>query len=208
MFVEYLMHSEAFEKAAPRLRRGAGIYAPSFYAPYVLAAALRAAGGGGRLVVAPDGEAATRLAADLSLYLDREVPVLPARGVLYGADVAPAAHVVGERQQALAALAAGGVVVAEAVALLERFLPLELQPRPLELAPHDEVSFDAIVAHLGVAGLRACRAGARARRVRRARRAHRRLPGPRRPAARGVLGRRGGEPAHLLGVLAAHHRQP
>ncbi len=152
MFVEYLMHSEAFEKAAPRLRRGAGIYAPSFYAPYVLAAALRAAGGGGRLVVAPDGEAATRLAADLSLYLDREVPVLPARGVLYGADVAPAAHVVGERQQALAALAAGGVVVVEAVALLERFLPLELQPQPLGLAPHDEVSFDAVVAHLATLG--------------------------------------------------------
>ena len=152
MFVEYLMHSETFEKAAPRLRRDAGIYAPSFYAPYVLAAALRAAGDGGRLVVAPDGEAATRLAADLSLYLDREVPVLPARGVLYGADVAPAAHVVGERQQALADLAAGGVVVAEAVALLERFLPLELQPRPLELAPHDAVSFDAVVVHLATLG--------------------------------------------------------
>jgi len=152
VFVEYLMHSEAFEKAAPRLRRDAGIYAPSFYAPFVLAAALRAAGAGGRLVVAPDGEAATRLAADLSLYLDRVVPVLPARGVLYGADVAPAAHVVGERQQALAALAAGGVVVAEAVALLERFLPLGLQPRPLDLAPHDEVSFDAVVAHLTTLG--------------------------------------------------------
>ncbi len=152
MFVEYLMHSEAFETAAPRLRRGAAVYAPSFYAPYVLAAALRGGGDAGRLVVAPDGEAATRLAADLSLYLGREVPVLPARGVLYGADVAPAAHVVGERQQALAALAAGGVVVAEAVALLERFMPLELQPRPLELAPGDEVSFDAAVTHLATLG--------------------------------------------------------
>jgi transcription-repair coupling factor (superfamily II helicase) len=118
----------------------------------VLAAALRGGGDAGRLVVAPDGEAATRLAADLSLYLGREVPVLPARGVLYGADVAPAAHVVGERQQALAALAAGGVVVAEAVALLERFMPLELQPRPLELAPGDEVSFDAAVTHLATLG--------------------------------------------------------
>jgi transcription-repair coupling factor (superfamily II helicase) len=129
VFVEYLMHSEAFEAAAPRLRRAAAVYAPSFYAPYVLATALRAAGEKGRLVVAPDGDAATRLAADLALYLGHDVAVLPARGVLYGADVAPAAHVVGERQQALAALAAGGVVVAEAVALLERFLPLELQPR-------------------------------------------------------------------------------
>ncbi|MCX6371954.1 MAG: transcription-repair coupling factor [Actinobacteria bacterium] len=152
MFVEYLMHSEAFEKAAPRLRRGAGVYAPSFFAPYVLAAALRAGGDAGRLVVAPDGEAAMRLAADLSLYLGREVAVLPARGVLYSADVAPAAHVVGERQQALAALAVGGVVVAEAAALLERFLPLELQPRPLELAPGDEISFDAVITQLAALG--------------------------------------------------------
>ena len=72
------------------------------------------------------------------MYLQREVPVLPARGVLYGADVAPAAHVVGERQQALAALAAGGVVVAEAVALLERFVPLELQPRPVAFEVGEE----------------------------------------------------------------------
>ena len=151
MFVEYLMHSEAFEAAAPRLRRGASVYAPSYFAPFVLGAAL-AASGGGRLVVAPDGEAAARLASDLALFLDTHVPVLPARGVLYGADVAPAPHVIGERQQALAALAAGGVVVAEAVALLERFLPLELQPRPLALEPGRELSFDGAVAQLATLG--------------------------------------------------------
>jgi len=151
VFLEYLLHGETFETAAPRLRRGASAYAPSFYAPYVLAALLRDAGGG-RLVVAPDGEAAARLAVDLSLFLDRDVPVLPARGVLYGADIAPAAHVVGERQQALAALAAGGVVVADAVALLERFLPLDLQPQPLELREHDELAFDTAVARLATLG--------------------------------------------------------
>jgi transcription-repair coupling factor (superfamily II helicase) len=138
VFLEYLRNEEDFDAAAQRLRRGGGAYAPSYYAPYVLAAALEP--GEARVVVAADGEAATRLAADLSVYLDRHVPVLPARGVLYGADVAPAPHVVGERQQALAGLAAGGVVVAEAVALLERFLPLELQPRPLELAPAAQVA--------------------------------------------------------------------
>ena len=151
MFVEYLMHSKAFEAAAPRLRRGASVYAPSYFAPYVLGAAL-AASGGGRLVVAPDGEAAARLASDLALFLDADVPVLPARGVLYGAHVAPAPHVIGERQQALAALAAGRVVVAEAVALLERFLPLELQPRPLALEPGRELSFDGAVAQLATLG--------------------------------------------------------
>ena len=150
MFLEYLQNDERFAAAAPRLRRGAGAYAPSFYAPYVLAAALQ--DDVGRVVVAPDGEAATRLAADLSVYLDQAVPVLPARGVLYGADVAPAPHVVGERQQALAALAAGGVVVVEAVALLERFLPLELQPRPLSLAPGTEIDFAAAVARLAALG--------------------------------------------------------
>ncbi len=151
MFLEYLTQSETFQAALPRLRRGAAAYAPSFFALYALAAALAAAGGG-RLVVAPDGDAATKLAADLELFLGREVPVLPARGVLYGADVAPAPHVVGERQQALTALAAGGVVVAEAVALLERFLPLELQPRPLELSPGLEMAFDDVVARLAALG--------------------------------------------------------
>jgi transcription-repair coupling factor (superfamily II helicase) len=151
VFLEYLLHDERFQRAAPRLTRGGGFYAPSFYAPYVLAAVLREQGGP-RLVVAPDGEGAQRLAADLALFLDCTVPVLPARGVLYGADVAPAPHVVGERQQALAALAAGEVVVVEAVALLERFLPLELQPQPLALRREDEVPFDAVVARLAVLG--------------------------------------------------------
>ena len=205
MFLHYLLNDEKFETAAPRLRRGAGAYAPSFYAPYVLAAVLQ--DGGGRVVVAPDGEAATRLAADLSVYLDAAVPVLPARGVLYGADVAPSPHVVGERQQALAALAAGGVVVAEAVALLERFLPLELQPRPLALAPGEELDFDGAVMRLAGARLRARGAGARPRRVRRPRRPDRRVSRPRRPAAHRLLGRRGREPAQLLHLLAAHHRR-
>lgn len=147
MFLEYLRNDERFQLDAPRLRRGAAAYAPSFYAPYVLAAAV-AEEGGGRVVVAPDAEAAARLAGDLSVYLDAAVPVIPARGVLYGAPVAPAPHVVGARQRALAELDAGGVVVAEAVALLERFLPLALQPSPLKLAPGAEIGFDATVARL------------------------------------------------------------
>ena len=173
------------------------------------------AAGTGWLVVAPDGEAAAKLAAELEVYLRREVPVLPARGVLYGADVAPAAHVVGERQQALAALAAGGVVVAEAVALLERFVPLELQPRPVafavgEEAPSGELRCDRLRRRRPPPRrprLRAPRApGPQPRRVRRARRPDRRLPVARRPAAHRVLGRRGREHPHLLGLLAAHVR--
>ena len=167
MFLEYLRQSARFREAAPKLRRGAAVHAPSFYAPYVLAGLIaesgaagagRAAGGpaeaggAGWLVVAPEAEGAARLAAELAVYLEREVAVLPARGVLYGADVAPAAHVVGERQQALAALAQGGVVVAEAVALVERFVPLELQPAPLLLAAGAELPFDTVVERLAALG--------------------------------------------------------
>ena len=170
MLLDYIVTSERFAAAAPKLRRAAAVYAPSYFAPYVLAAAIGAEGaaagkakgmGPGWLVVAPDGEAAAKLAAELAVYLQREVSVLPARGVLYGADVAPAAHVVGERQQALAALAAGGIVVAEAVALLERFVPLGLQPRPVgfvtgEEAPAGEpggaVGFDTVVRRLADLG--------------------------------------------------------
>ncbi|MEZ5126241.1 MAG: transcription-repair coupling factor [Thermoleophilia bacterium] len=153
MFTQYLAHDPGFEDALPRLSRGGGAYAPSFYAPYVLATALGALeGAGGWVVVSPNGDDATRLAADLAFFLGRDVPVLPARGVLYGTDVAPAPHIIGERQEALAALRAGGVIVAEAAALLERFMPLELQPQALALAPGDEVSFDDAVARLVALG--------------------------------------------------------
>ena len=152
VFLEYLTSDERFVQAAGRLRRGSSLYSPGFYAPYVLAGLIRAAEAQGWLVVVPDSEQAARLAADLSVYLERDVETLPARGVLYGADVAPAAHVLGQRQRALAALEAGdGVVVADAVALLERFLPFALQPPPLALERGAEVSFDAVLA--GLAGL-------------------------------------------------------
>ncbi|HMK91738.1 MAG TPA: CarD family transcriptional regulator, partial [Thermoleophilia bacterium] len=152
MFLDYLTHDERFEEARRALRRGSALYAPSFYAPYVLAGVVRESDASGWLVVVPEAEQAARLAAELSVYLEREVATLPARGVLYGADVAPAAHILGERQRALAALEEGGVVVADAVALLERFIPLALQPRPLTLSVGEEVVFDDLLAHLATLG--------------------------------------------------------
>jgi transcription-repair coupling factor (superfamily II helicase) len=87
------------------------------------------------------------------VYLERDVETLPARGVLYGADVAPAAHVLGQRQRALAALElGGGVVVADAVALLERFIPLALQPPSLALVQGAESPFDEVLAALASLG--------------------------------------------------------
>jgi len=117
MFLDYLTSDERFAKATGTLRRGSSLYAPSFYAPYVLAGLIRAADAPGWLVVVPEAEQAARLAAELAVYLERDVETLPARGVLYGADVAPAAHILGQRQRALAALEQGGVVVADAVGL-------------------------------------------------------------------------------------------
>jgi len=153
LFLDYLTSDERFSKAVGALRRGASLYAPSFYAPYVLAGLIRSAGAPGWLVVVPDAEQAARLAGDLAVYLERDVETLPARGVLYGADVAPAAHVLGQRQRALAALEEGdGVVVADAVALLERFIPLALQPPPLRLARGAEVAFDDVLAGLASLG--------------------------------------------------------
>ena len=152
MFLEYLTGNQHFQELAPRLRAGASIYTPTFFAPYVLAGVMAVHGDAGWLVVAADAEAAAKLAAELAIYLEREVAVLPARGVLYGGDVAPAVHVVGERQQALAALAAGEPVVADAAALLERFVPLDLQPSPLRLAVADEIGFDTFVACLAALG--------------------------------------------------------
>lgn len=152
MFLEYLIANQRFQEVAPRLRRGASVYAPSFMAAYILAGLMTAHADTGWLVVAADAEAAAKLAAELAVYLEREVAVLPARGVFYGADVAPAAHVIGERQQALAALAAGELVVADAVALLERFVPLDLQPLPMLVAAGDEVGFDAVVERLALLG--------------------------------------------------------
>ena len=152
MFLDYLTEDERFAKAAGLLRRGSSLYAPGFYAPYVLAALIRSAQAPGWLVAVPDSEQAVRLADELSVYLERTVEPLPPRGVLYGADVAPAAHVLGQRQRALAALDQGGVVVADAVALLERFIPLALQPRPLELVQGAELAFDTVLAALASLG--------------------------------------------------------
>ena len=197
VLLEYLKADERFREAAAKLRRGQSVYAPTSFAPYLAAVcsarSRRRAGSSWR----PTPRAAVRLAAELAVYLEREAGELPARGVLYGADVAPAAHVVGERQQALAALAAGrrrrgrGRGPARALPAARAAAARRCARRRRGDSPSTTV-----VAAPRRAGLRARGAGARARRVRRARRPRRRLPGARRPAARRVLGRRGRVAAH------------
>ncbi len=152
MLLEYLKADERFRVVAAKLRRGQSVYAPTSFAPYLVAGLLTEIEAPGWLLVAPDSEAAVRLSAELGVYLGREPATLPARGVLYGADVAPAAHIVGERQRALLALERGDVVVADAVALLERFVPFALQPAPLRLAAGEDIPFDGVLAALAALG--------------------------------------------------------
>ncbi|HJW76608.1 MAG TPA: transcription-repair coupling factor, partial [Thermoleophilia bacterium] len=152
MLLGFLRDSERFRAFAAKVRRGQSVYAPSSFAPYLAAGLIGEIEAPGWLVVAPDSEAAVRLSTDLGVYLGCEAATLPARGVLYGADVAPAAHIVGERQRALLALERGDVVVADAVALLERFLPLALQPRPVHLQAGEEIPFDGVVTALAALG--------------------------------------------------------
>jgi hypothetical protein len=203
MLLKNLLHDDRFAGAAPRLRRGAAVYAPTFFAPYVLAA-LVAARDGGRLVVAPDAEAAAALAAELGVYLEREVAgaagarralrrrrgARPARG-----RPAPA----GARRRS----PAGDVVVADAVALLERFLPLELQPEPLILAVGEETPSTTTSSGWPRSATGASSRSAGAASSRCAAASSTSTPRSASPSGR-VLGRRGRAAAHLLGLLAAH----
>jgi len=63
VFLEYLRQSDRFREAAPKLRRGAAVYAPSFYAPYVLAGIVAESGGGGGKDAARESAAAGWLVA-------------------------------------------------------------------------------------------------------------------------------------------------
>jgi len=141
MLLDYVLDNEETAAALGRLRRGTGLYAPSFMAPYA-AAAVTTARPDAWLAVAADGEAARRLAGDLGVFLDRDVPVLPARGVPWGGDLAPAVHVCGERQRALAALERGELAVLEVAALLERFPGPDRLAEPVRLAVGSELPLE------------------------------------------------------------------
>ncbi len=151
MFLDYLLADDQAAALLRRLRPGQALYAPSFLAAYA-AAGIIASRPGSWLVLAADGEAAARLAGDLGVFLGCEVAVLPARGVPWGGDLAPAPHVCGERQEALLALARGELVVAEAAAALERFPPPEMQSAPLELTAGAELGFERALAQLAALG--------------------------------------------------------
>jgi transcription-repair coupling factor (superfamily II helicase) len=151
LFLDYLLSDDDAVAILDRARPGRGLYAPSFLAAYA-AAGLIATRPGPWLLLAADGEAAGRLSGDLAVFLDREVPVMPPRGVPWGSDLAPVPHVCGARQQALLALARGTVVVAEIGAALERFPAPSLLPAPLELIRGAELPFEQALGRLAASG--------------------------------------------------------
>jgi transcription-repair coupling factor (superfamily II helicase) len=109
------------------------------------------------LVVAGDDRAARDLAADLRVFLGPDVRFYPARGVRYESHLAPPPHLVGLRIAALDALyetprERPAVVVASAVALMERVPDPELRPHAFTLRLGEELDLDETLERLVESG--------------------------------------------------------
>jgi transcription-repair coupling factor (superfamily II helicase) len=113
------------------------------------------------LAVAPDDRAARDLALDLRAFLaPRPVRFYPARGVRYESQLAPPPHLVGLRIAALDSLldeadgadAATPVVVASAVALMERIPDPELRPHGFVLEREQEIDLEDTLERLVACG--------------------------------------------------------
>src|SRR3954452_1672146 len=126
--------------------------------PYLLAALLDASPERPALVIAGDDRAARDLAADLKQFLSpRPVRFYPARGVRYESHLAPPPHLVGLRIAALDALheparERPAVVVASAVALMERVPDPELRPHAFTLRVGEELDLEETLERLVEAG--------------------------------------------------------
>jgi transcription-repair coupling factor (superfamily II helicase) len=120
--------------------------------PFVVASLLQSEEFTGRpaLVVAGDDRAARDLAADLRAFLGPRVRFYPARGVRYESHLAPPPHLVGLRIAALDALTEErpAVVVASAVALMERVPDPELRPHGFTLRVGEELDLDETLERL------------------------------------------------------------
>ena len=107
----------------------------------------------GLALVVEDDDAARSLAESAAPFLPGEpVAYLPSRGAVYGSGIEPAPHMVGERYQALAVLAAGGFVAVGADALLERVPPAAERPLPVELEVGAEPGIEGLSEALVAAG--------------------------------------------------------
>src|SRR5688572_23073679 len=130
-------------------------FASSALRPYLIASLLDTVPLGGRpaLIVAGDDRMARDLALDLRAYrAPAPVRFYPARGVRYESHLAPAPHLVGLRIAALDSLDETGgdppVVVASAVALMERIPDPELRPHGFAIAVGEALDLDETLGRL------------------------------------------------------------
>ena len=127
-------------------------FASASVRPFVVAALLQSDAFTGRpaLVVAGDDRSARDLAADLRAFLGPRVRFYPARGVRYESHLAPPPHLVGLRIAALDALTEDvpAVVVASAVALMERVPDPELRPHGFTARVGEELDLEETLARL------------------------------------------------------------
>jgi transcription-repair coupling factor (superfamily II helicase) len=105
------------------------------------------------VLLAPEDADARDLAEGVAWFVgDERVALLPSRGVQWSSGLEPAPHLVGERARALDVLAAGGLVCASAAALAEPMPPEDVRPKPLRVAPGEEISLEQLSESLALAG--------------------------------------------------------
>jgi transcription-repair coupling factor (superfamily II helicase) len=160
-----LLRQATENEAVERLARATAAapqraFASSSLRPFLIASLLETEELGGRpaLVVAGDDRMARDLALDLRAYrAPAPVRFYPARGVRYESHLAPPPHLVGLRIAALDSLldprdSEPPVVVASAVALMERIPDPALRPHGFEIEVGETIDLDETLARLVACG--------------------------------------------------------
>jgi transcription-repair coupling factor (superfamily II helicase) len=149
-FVEELRESDRFRAFAEAFPAAARVSEPAL--PLVLAA-LHEELDRPLVLLAPEDADARDLAEAVAWFNgDARVALLPSRGVHWGSGLEPAPHLVGERARALDVLAAGGLVCASAAALAEPLPPPDARPKPVKIAPGEEITLETLAEQLALAG--------------------------------------------------------
>ena len=160
-----LLHRALQDDDVERLAQAAAgapqrAFASSSLRPFLIAALLESAPFRDRpaLIVASDDRMARDLALDLRAFLaPAPVRFYPARGVRYESHLAPPPHLVGLRIAALDSLleppaGQAPVVVASAVALMERIPDPDLRPHGFAIAVGEDLDLDETLERLVACG--------------------------------------------------------
>jgi transcription-repair coupling factor (superfamily II helicase) len=160
-----LLHRALQDDDVDRLAQAAAgapqhAFASASLRPFLIAALLESPPFRDRpaLIVASDDRMARDLALDLRAFrAPAPVRFYPARGVRYESHLAPPPHLVGLRIAALDSLLVprpgeAPVVVASAVALMERIPDPDLRPHGFSIGVGDELDFDETLAQLVACG--------------------------------------------------------